>query len=257
VNLRVWVVVPTYNEAENIGEIIPSILSNLPNSFIVVVDDNSNDGTFEIVEGIRKVDGRVHIVRRQRKLGYASAVITGLIYAISMGAEFIGHMDADFSHDPKSLPDLFKELEKGADMVIGSRYIPGGRFESSIRRKILSVTANFLVRKLLSLPIRDCTSGFRFYRKDAIEKLPLRELKVKGNSFLFLCTAFAFWNNLKISEVPIFFVERKRGRSKLSHREVIEAFLCLIKIFIWKKTGRWLGASLLGQEGKDIGRPTH
>ncbi|WP_448583701.1 polyprenol monophosphomannose synthase [Thermocrinis sp.] len=243
--VRVWVVVPTYNEAENIKELISSILSNLPDSFIVVVDDNSPDGTAEIVEKVKLVENRVHLIRRPKKMGYASAVIFGLIYAISMGAEFVGHMDADFSHDPKILPYLLKELEKGADMVIGSRYIFGGKFKGSIQRKILSLAANFLVRKLLSLPIRDCTSGFRFYRKDAIKKLPLRELKVKGNSFLSLCAAFAFWNKLKISEVPIFFVERRRGRSKLSHREIIEAALCLIKIFIWKKTGRWLGASLL------------
>lgn len=243
--MSVWVVVPTYNESENIGELIPSILSNLPNSFIVVVDDNSTDGTAEIVEKIRRVEERVHIVRRQGKLGYASAVVTGLNYAISMGAKFIGHMDADFSHNPKSLPELLEGLKKGADIVIGSRYIFGGKFEGSVQRKILSVTANFLVRKLLALPIRDCTSGFRFYRKGAVEKLPLKELKVKGNSFLFLCTAFAFWNNLKISEVPIFFVERRRGKSKLSHREIIEAALCLIKIFIWKRTGKWLGTSLL------------
>ncbi len=250
--MRVWVVVPTYNEAENIKELISSILSNLPDSFIVVVDDNSPDRTAEIVEKVKLivekvklVEHRVHLIRRPKKMGYASAVIAGLTYAISMGAEFVGHMDADFSHDPKILPYLLKELEKGADMVIGSRYILGGKFKGSIQRKILSLAANFLVRKLLSLPIRDCTSGFRFYRKDAIKKLPLRELKVKGNSFLFLCTAFAFWNKLKISEVPIFFVERRRGRSKLSHREIIEAALCLIKIFIWKKTGRWLRASLL------------
>ena len=244
--MRVWVVVPTYNEAENIKELISSILSNLPDSFIVVVDDNSTDGTAEIVEEIRRVEERVHIVSRQGKLGYASAVVTGLNYAISRGAEFVCHMDADFSHDPKSLPELLRMLKKGADIVIGSRYISGGKFEGSIQRKILSIAANFLVRKLLSLPIRDCTSGFRFYRKDAVEKLPLKELKVKGNSFLFLCTAFAFWNNLRISEVPILFVERRMGRSKLSHKEIIEAALCLIKIFVWKKTGRWLGASLLG-----------
>lgn len=242
----VWIVVPTYNEAENICDLVPSILATLPEASIVVVDDNSPDGTADTVEGMGKGDKRIHLIRRSGKLGYASAIVTGLNYAVSHGAQILGHMDADFSHDPKSLPALLSALKEGNDVAIGSRYIAGGKVEGwSLYRKILSRGANWLVRKLLGLPIRDCTSGFRLYRKEALEKLSLDKLKVEGYGFLFLSAALAVWNDLKIVELPILFSDRRKGKSKLSRQIIIEAAFSLVKVFLWRRTGKWLGSPLI------------
>ena len=244
--MSVWVTIPTYNEAENIRELVSSILKALPEAFVIVVDDNSPDGTAEIVDEMSRVDKRIHLIRRPGKLGYASAIVTGLTYAMSQGAQVLGHMDADFSHDPERLPKLLAALNEGADVAIGSRYIPGGRVEGwSLYRKVLSRSANWLVRILLGLPVRDCTSGFRLYRREAFEKLPLGMLRVEGYGFLYLGTALAVWSGLKIAEVPIVFVDRRRGKSKLSRRIIAEAAVALAKVFVWRKTGKWLGAPLI------------
>ena len=244
--MSVWVVVPTYNEAENIRELVSSILKALPEAFVIVVDDNSPDGTAEIVGEMSRVDRRIHLLRRPGKLGYASAIVTGLNYAMSQGAQVLGHMDADFSHDPEMLPKLLVALNEGADVVIGSRYIAGGKVEGwSLYRKALSRSANWLVRFLLGLPVRDCTSGFRLYRRKAFEKLPLGKLRVEGYGFLYLSTALAVWSGLKIAEVPIVFVDRRRGKSKLSRRIIAEAAVALAKVFVWRKTGKWLGLPLI------------
>jgi dolichol-phosphate mannosyltransferase len=244
--MSVWVVVPTYNEAENIRELVSSILKALPEAFVVVVDDNSPDGTAEIVGEMSKADNRIHLLRRPGKLGYASAIVTGLTYAFSQGAQVLGHMDADFSHDPEMLPKLLSALKEGFDVAIGSRYIAGGRVEGwSLYRKVLSRGANWLVRVLLGLPVRDCTSGFRLYRREALERLPLNKLRVEGYGFLYLSTALAVWSGLKIAEVPIVFVDRRKGKSKLSRRIIAEAAVALAKIFVWRKTGKWLGSPLI------------
>lgn len=244
--MEVWVTVPTYNEAENIRDLLTAILRELPAANVVVVDDNSPDGTAEIVNEVAKIDSRVHLIRRAGKLGYASAVLTGLNYASERGAQVIGHMDADFSHDPQKLPSLLKAIREGADVAIGSRYVAGGGVEGwSLYRQVLSRGANWLVRTALNLPVRDCTSGFRLYRREALAKLKLHRLKVEGYGFLYLSTAMAVWEGLKIAEVPITFVDRRRGKSKLSRRIITEAAAALFKVFLWRKTGRWLGAPLV------------
>ena len=245
--MSIWLTVPTYNEAENIRELVSAILQALPEANVVVVDDNSPDGTADIVSGLCEADKRVHLVRRPGKLGYASAIITGLKYALAQGAQILGHMDADFSHDPRKLPALYEALKEGADLAIGSRYVAGGRVEGwSLYRQILSRGANWLVRFTLHLPVRDCTSGFRLYKRKALLKLPLERLRVEGYGFLYLSTALAVWSGLKITEVPIVFVDRRKGKSKLSRRIVAEAAKALVKIFIWRKTGRWIGKPLIG-----------
>lgn len=244
--MEVWVVVPTYNEAENIVTLLQKILQRLPNAHVVVVDDNSPDGTADIVEKVSKEENRVHLILRPGKLGYASAIVTGLNYAVSQGAHLLGHMDADFSHDPQKLPELVSALRKGFDVAIGSRYIPGGKVEGwSLYRKLLSRSANWLVRMTLGLTVKDCTSGFRLYKREALEKLPLNRLRVEGYGFLYLSTAFAVWNGLKITEVPIVFVDRRQGKSKLSRRIIAEAAAALLKVYFWRKTGRWLGSPLI------------
>ncbi|MCS7192153.1 MAG: polyprenol monophosphomannose synthase [Armatimonadetes bacterium] len=244
--MSVWLAVPTYNESENIGILLDKIFQSLPNANVVVVDDNSPDGTSRIVSEMAAVDKRIHIICRPIKLGYASAVLTGLDYASKLGGQILGHMDADFSHDPKELPVLLEALKEGADMAIGSRYVTGGSVEGwSLYRKILSQGANWLARKLLSLPVRDCTSGFRLYKHDAFAKLNLHRLKVEGYSFLYLSTALAVWEGLKVSEVPIVFFDRRHGKSKLSRKIIAEAAIALIKVFLWRKTKKWFGTPLI------------
>lgn len=241
-----WITIPTYNEADNIETLIGAVFSAVPDSRLIVVDDNSPDGTAEIVARIAKNDTRLHLIRREGKLGYASAVLTGLRHALAQGAEWLGHMDADFSHDPKVLPELVGALQAGADMTLGSRYVQGGSVEGwSLWRKVLSKTANMLVQTLLYLPVQDCTSGFRIYRREALQRLSLERLKVEGYGFLYLSTALAVWNGFHIAEVPIMFVDRRQGKSKLSRRIILEAAIALTKVFVWRHTGRWLGKPLI------------
>jgi dolichol-phosphate mannosyltransferase len=171
--------------------------------------------------------------------------VAGLDFALRRGATIVGHMDADFSHDPQRLPAMLKVLRQGADIAIGSRYVTdGGVVGWSLFRRILSRGANFLVRAVLNLPVKDSTSGFRLYRKDALQRLALHRLRVEGYGFLFLSTALAVWNGLKVVEVPIVFVDRRRGKSKLSRRIIAEATLALVKVWLWRQTGRWWGKPL-------------
>lgn len=253
--MKVWVVIPTYNEAENILPLLSSLLSLLPNAFVLVVDDPSPNGTGDLVE--RMGEERVHLIRREKRLGYASALLTGLKYALSKGASFLVQMDADFSHDPKSLPRLLSRAREGADIVIGSRYLLSSRLEGlSFPRKILSKVANFLVGKIFKLPVKDSTSGFRVYRREAIEKLPLEGWKVEGFCLNFLLTTLAFWRGLNIVEVPIPFSQRRRGKSKLTIKRLLEASFALWKFYLWKKTGKWFSSPLLEQV-KEERQPTH
>ncbi|MFA0765090.1 MAG: hypothetical protein BDTLLHRC_000043, partial [Candidatus Fervidibacter sp.] len=169
-----WLVIPTYNEAENIVPLLSAILQTLPDAHLLVVDDASPDGTAERVAAMQRHFERVHLLRRSGKLGYATAIVTGLEFALRQGATIVGHMDADFSHDPKSLPALLHALRRGADIAIGSRYVTdGGVVGWSLFRRILSRGANFLVRAVLNLPVKDSTSGFRLYRREALQRLAL------------------------------------------------------------------------------------
>jgi dolichol-phosphate mannosyltransferase len=240
-----WLVIPTYNEAENIVPLLSAILQTLPDAHLLVVDDASPDGTAERVAAMQRHFERVHLLRRSGKLGYATAIVTGLEFALRQGATIAGHMDADFSHDPQRLPAMLKVLRQGADIAIGSRYVTdGGVVGWSLFRRILSRGANFLVRAVLNLPVKDSTSGFRLYHREALQRLALHRLRVEGYGFLFLSTALAVWNGLKVVEVPIVFVDRRRGKSKLSRRIIAEATLALVKVWLWRQTGRWWGKPL-------------
>jgi dolichol-phosphate mannosyltransferase len=243
---EIWIIIPTYNEAKNIAQLMNRILYAIPSAYLVIVDDSSPDGTAKIVCEVARSDERVHLLCRPAKLGYASAVVAGLQFALSKGASVLGYMDADLSHDPQALPLLVSVIQGGADLVIGSRYIAGGKVIGwAWKRKILSRCANWLVRILLGLPIRDSTSGFRLFRRKALEKLQLERLKVNGYAFQFVSTALAVWEGLKVVEVPITFRERQLGRSKMSQNIVFEAANVLIKLTWWRRTGQWLGTPVL------------
>jgi len=242
----IWMVIPTYNEADNVAVLTQRVLSALPSAHLVIVDDNSPDGTAEVVLKIAQEDNRVHLLFRPAKLGYASAVMTGLKFALSHGAQIEGYMDADLSHDPQALPSLLTAVQNGADIAIGSRYVAGGSAVGWLwRRKTFSQSANWLVRCLLRLPIRDSTSGFRLFCREALERLQLERLQVSGYAFQFVSAAMAIGEGLKVVEVPITFRERKFGRSKMSWRLIAEAVTVLFKIAWWRRTGHWLGTPVL------------
>ncbi|HID07740.1 MAG TPA: polyprenol monophosphomannose synthase [Armatimonadetes bacterium] len=229
---RVWVVIPTYNEADNIAALLTAIHSNVPQAKVLVVDDNSPDGTGAIVRRIANNDERVHLMQRGGKLGYASAVIQGLHYALAHGADIIIHMDADFSHDPAVIPTMLQMVRNGvADVVVGSRYVPGGSVVNwSLWRQWLSKVANCVARTLLSLPIKDCTSGFRCYTRDASMRARLDCIRVEGYGFLTVSTYQAHRHGLRVKEIPIRFEDRRFGKSKLSRRVIAEAIVALLRL---------------------------
>ncbi|HVF09824.1 MAG TPA: polyprenol monophosphomannose synthase, partial [Abditibacteriaceae bacterium] len=185
------VVIPTLNERDNITPLLAGILAADARLHAIVVDDGSADGTGEAVmmlagEYCRRGDDRVHLIPRGRKLGYASAVQDGMRYALRHGAQLVLQMDADFSHDPKYLPALL-EKSKSCDLVIGSRYLPGGGTANwGLDRKLLSSGANAVTRTLLRLPVRDCTGGYRCWRRELIEKCGVLDVDVQGYAFLFV-----------------------------------------------------------------------
>ncbi|MFA4029018.1 MAG: hypothetical protein GDYSWBUE_001600 [Candidatus Fervidibacterota bacterium] len=246
---NVWVVIPTYNEADNIAALIEGIHELVPQAHVIVIDDNSPDGTAEIVKSIMARDKRVHLIFRPGKLGYASAVIAGLRYALTHGADIVAHMDADFSHEPSVIPRLIEAINEGVDVAIGSRYVKGGSVENwSLWRKALSVCANLVARTLLGLNVRDCTSGFRCYSRNGLLKLQPWLIKVEGYGFLTVCTYLACARSLSIVEVPIRFEDRRRGKSKLSRRVILEAAVVVFKLAMSRLGLKWLRADVIGAE---------
>jgi dolichol-phosphate mannosyltransferase len=231
-----FVVIPTYNERENIRELCQEILALGEAWHIVVVDDNSPDGTAEVVAGLAAQNGAVHLLRRPGKLGFASADMAGFRYALEQGADRIVQMDADFSHDPQYLPDLLAASEY-ADIVIGSRYVKGGgTLNWGLLRRILSRGANLVARTLLSLPVHDCTAGFRCYRRAVLENFDFDRITVEGYSFLVEMTYLCHRRGYRFAQVPIIFADRERGRSKISKRIIFEAMGLVLRLFLrrWK-----------------------
>ncbi len=233
---KVCVVIPTYNERENIETIIERILRVTAeaglNLEILVVDDNSPDGTGELVEELSKQDSRIHLLRRSGKLGLGSAYRDGFRKAVEeFGAEILVEMDADGSHDPTHLPAMIDRIIGGCDIVVGSRYIQGGEIIGwGLKRKIISSGANFLSRKLCGIKIRDATSGYRAIKASTLKKLNLDEVSASGYVFQVAFLFRAQNAGLKICEVPIVFRDRVRARSKLGLREMVNFFWTCLKL---------------------------
>ncbi len=226
--MRVTVILPTYNEADNISLLLPELLA-LPLS-VCVVDDNSPDGTGEIAAEWAARESRVSVVRRAEKLGLGTAYLAGFAWALEHGAEAVMTMDADFSHHPRYIPAILAAAEN-ADVVIGSRYIPGGDVLYPFYRRFLSKTANFVARAALGLRAHDCTAGFRLYRADVLREVPLDRIRSNGYSFLVEMLTFAQRAGIRIAEVPIIFADRERGVSKISSREVAKGMLTVGRLF--------------------------
>lgn len=217
---------PTYNEAENLPRLVSALFAlDLPLR-VLVVDDNSPDGTGEIAEALKaRHPGRLEVLHRTRKGGLGTAYLAGFRRALAWGAEAVGEMDADFSHPPERLPVMWRTLQEGYDLVIGSRYVPGGGVDERwpFWRKALSAFGNFYARTILNLPIRDLTGGYRLYRRQALERLPLARVRSTGYVFQVELAYLAHLLGLRVAEVPIYFADRRWGESKMTLRIQIEA----------------------------------
>ena len=227
-DLQLTIVLPTYNEAENLPKIVPDLLQlPLPGLTLIVIDDNSPDHTGDIAEDLASQNpGRLKVVHRRTKLGLGTAYITGFNLALKQGAEAIGQMDSDFSHPVDKLVPMVKALED-CDIVIGSRYITGGSVDEAwpIWRKGLSRFGNSYARTILRLPFRDVTGGFRLYRRKSMQTLPLERVRSNGYVFQVEIAYLAHLLGLRFYEVPIYFADRRWGKSKMSLRIQIEAAL--------------------------------
>ena len=217
------IVVPTYNERENIQPLLDQLLSLPFGLDVLVVDDNSPDGTGDQVASRAALDPRVHLLRRAGKLGLGSAYVAGFRYALEHGAEYVFEMDADFSHDPQAIGE-FLEAAKDADLVLGSRYLHGVTVVHwPLRRLVLSYCANLYTRVITGLPVRDATGGFKCFRRRALSALDLGRVNSDGYAFQIEMTYKVWRLGLRIKEIPITFVDRRAGVSKMDRRIVWEA----------------------------------
>ena len=237
---RACVILPTYNERENIGEIVPAILAAAPELDILVVDDNSPDGTGALADQIAAANQRVRVLHRARKEGLGRAYLAGFAEALSRGYGRILEMDADFSHDPGRLPAL---LSTDADLVLGSRYVAGGGTVNwGLGRRILSKGGSLYARTILGLPIRDLTGGFKCFRRRVLENLDLASVRSSGYAFQIELTYRALKRGFSVREVPIVFTDRLVGKSKMSRRIVAEALWMVWKIRFDPNANRQLPA---------------
>jgi dolichol-phosphate mannosyltransferase len=228
--MKTYIVLPTYNEAENIEPLIRQVLDLHPDVNIVVVDDNSPDGTGIIVDRLSAEDDRISVIHRPKKMGLGSAYVEGFKKVLANGADLILEMDADYSHDPRYLKDLL-EASKDADVVIGSRYVNGVRVEGwRFRRLILSKLANMYVSYITALPIWDFTAGFRCYQRHFLENINLDTIRSDGYAFQVEMIHLAHKLGFKVHEIPITFRERLNGSSKISRHVVWEAFWLTLRL---------------------------
>jgi len=220
---KTLVVVPTYNEKQNIEVVLNRVLGAAPTIEMIVIDDNSPDGTAEIVKNAAKTNPRVHLIEREHKQGLGSAYICGFKYALKTDARLVMQMDADLSHDPKYIPDLLRAIED-YDVVVGSRYIKGVNVVNwPMQRLILSYGANLYTRVVTGMPVHDATGGFKCFRREVLESIDLDEIISDGYCFQIEMNFRAWRRGFRIGEVPIVFVERHSGSSKMSKRIIWEA----------------------------------
>jgi dolichol-phosphate mannosyltransferase len=222
--MKNYIVIPTYNEAENLVKLLNQIFALHSDFHIIIVDDNSPDGTGAIADALSRKDYRVSVIHRPMKAGLGTAYVEGFKEALLKGADLIFEMDADFSHDPKYLQD-FLEASKKADLVIGSRYVNGVRVEGwRFRRLLLSKLANIFVSYVMVRPVWDFTAGFRCYQRRVLETIDLRKIRSDGYAFQIEMVYLTFKHGFRVFEVPIIFRERQYGASKISRRVIWEAF---------------------------------
>jgi dolichol-phosphate mannosyltransferase len=232
--MNVLVIVPTYNERENLPRLVPEVMAH--GYRMMVVDDHSPDGTGEVAEQLaRQYDGRIHVIHRTGPRGLGRSYVEGIARALETDADVICQMDADLSHDPKYLPAMIEAVERH-DMAIGSRYLSGVSVVNwPLNRLILSVTANRYICTVLGLSLHDCTSGFRCWRREMLAQIPLERIVSEGYAFIVETLYEAVRRGARVKEVPIIFVERRHGTSKLSLRVLVESV-----VTPWRLVGRRL-----------------
>ncbi|HRI45818.1 MAG TPA: polyprenol monophosphomannose synthase [Ignavibacteriaceae bacterium] len=225
------IIIPTYNEMENIPKLIPYVFSLYENGVdILVVDDNSPDGTSDYVKSLMTNEPRLHLITREKKLGLGTAYCAGFKYAIQQKYDFIFEMDADFSHDPKEISN-FLEAAKNSDLVLGSRYNSGVNVINwPMQRLLLSYFANKYTRIITGMPISDATGGFKCFRREVLEAIELDNIRSNGYSFQIEMTFKAWKKGFRITEIPIIFTDRQVGKSKMSQKIVREAALMVWKL---------------------------
>jgi dolichol-phosphate mannosyltransferase len=233
--MKLIVVIPTYNEVENLPKMAAALFDlPLPDLNLLIVDDNSPDGTGELAEDLAKqYAGRISVLHRPGKQGLGTAYLQGFAKAIEAGADYICQMDADFSHSPEKVVEMYEEVEN-FDLVIGSRYIEGGELDRDwpMWRKWLSGFGNFYARLILWLPVRDVTAGFRMWRKEVLETMPLHRVRSNGYAFQIEMVNMAHRLGFNIKETPIYFAERNLGTSKMSLRIQVEAAVRVFQILL-------------------------
>jgi dolichol-phosphate mannosyltransferase len=227
--MKTLIIIPTYNELENLRPLIQKIFSYVSQTDILIVDDNSPDGTGKLADELSAENPRIHVMHRAGKLGLGTAYIAGFKYAIEHQYDAAFEMDADFSHDPQYLPNFLEAIED-ADLVIGSRYVEGGGTPNwSLLRRFISGGGNIYARFMLGLPIHDCTAGYRLYRRKVLETIDLDTIESQGYAFQIELVYRVRKHNFKIVETPIIFLDRRLGKSKMSRKIFLEGFIFVFR----------------------------
>ena len=234
---KTLVVTPTYNEAENMEVFVKHVLSHGPDIQILIVDDNSPDGTGDIVEKLMARNTSIHLIRRPGKMGLGTAYVEGFRYAISHSFDYIFEMDADFSHNPDEIPRFLEKISL-CDLVLGSRYTNGVRVVNwPIRRLILSYAANVYTRVITGMPVKDATGGFKCFRREVLESINLDNVHSNGYAFQIEINFKVWSKGFRVCEHPIIFVDRHSGVSKMSRKIVYEAVFMVWKLKLQKIFG--------------------
>jgi dolichol-phosphate mannosyltransferase len=227
---EVLIIIPTYNESDNVKDIASEVLKTKPDADILFVDDNSPDETGKIIDNMAKSDNRIHIIHRSDKNGLGRAYISGFKWALNHEYKYIFEMDADFSHNPREIPNFLKSMNR-ADLILGSRYCNGIRIINwPLNRLILSKTASLYVRILTGMPFTDPTGGYKCYSRKVLESINLEEIKSNGYSFQIETTYHAWKKGFRIIEIPIVFEDRRSGNSKMNFKIIREALFIVLKL---------------------------
>jgi dolichol-phosphate mannosyltransferase len=234
------VIIPTFNERENIEAVIDIVFGlNVHGLHILIVDDNSPDKTAELVKGVQKTEEKLFLIERPGKLGLGTAYITGFKFALENGYDYIFEMDADLSHDPREIPKFLNMIED-ADLVIGSRYLKGVNVINwPLARLILSVFASQYTRLITGMPVSDCTAGYKCFRREVLEAIPLDEVRSNGYSFQIEMNFKAWKRGFRIQELPIVFTDRTVGKSKMSRKIMFEAAYMVWKLKFMSLIGKY------------------
>ena len=236
---KIVVTVPTYNESENIEALARELLALDGDLHVLVIDDDSPDRTWELVERLAQAEPRAHLLRRRTERGRGHAGRAGFAEALRMGAAVVVEMDADFSHQPRFVPALVARVRAGADVVLGSRDVPGGKdLGRPLWRRLVTAMANAYIRLILQVPVRDCNSGFRCFRAAALERIGVDDIRARGPGIVQEVLFKAARAGLRIEEIPIEFVERERGQSTLTMRTLMQGYWLVLSLRLRSWFGR-------------------